>query len=273
MNNLLVDMKTIVEEGKRDSHALELIRVELKEYLQYFVLDFLYNSEFKAFTFYGGSCLRVVYELPRMSEDLDFEVEEGSADLAVLADGLGRYFKSVLVLKNVKIAPNVRKDVIRIVLSFPIAKDVGFSPHEDETIKIKVEIRIIPHAYLKKVQPIFTPISKFGKAFVLRHYDLPTLMAGKLSAILTRPEKGRDFYDLLWYMEKGIQPNLEMLRANDITGTVSEIFDRIANQISGMNIKGIEKDIEYLFPNPNYVKNWIGAFRETFSRLKEERYN
>lgn len=287
MNNLLLDMKKIVEDGKRDGHAPELIRVELKEYLQYFVLDFLYNSEFKAFTFYGGSCLRVVYKLPRMSEDLDFEVEEGSTDLPALADALGHYFKSVLVLKNVKIAPNIRKDVIRIVLSFPIAKDVGLSPHDDETIKIKIEIRIVPTAYAKKIKPILTPLSKFGKAFVLRHYDLPTLMAGKLSAILTRPLKGfakgppeeeyrfkgRDFYDLLWYMEKSIQPNLEMLRTNGITGTVKEIFDPIAAQIAGMNVKGIEKDIEYLFAQPNYVKNWVQAFRETFNRLKEEKYD
>lgn len=280
-------MKRIVDEAKRNNHSPEIIRVELKEYLQYFILDFLYNSKFKDLIFYGGSCLRILYELPRMSEDLDFEAEEEKIDFPVLSKELEKYFQSDLLMKKIKIAPNEKKNLIRIFLIFPVAQELGLSTHKDETLKIKIEIRLVSHAYMKLVKWIFTPLSQYGKVFVVKHYDLSTLMATKLAAILERPEKGfhkghpdegiafkgRDFYDLLWYMEKSILPNENMLRVNGITKTMEEVFDRISIQISKMDIKGIQKDIENLFIQPNYAENWIRTFRETFSRLKEKRYS
>lgn len=48
----------------------------------------------------------------------------------------------------------------------------------------------------------------------MRHYDLPSLLAGKLHAILAqRWVKGRDWFDLVWYLteQKGLEPNLELL--------------------------------------------------------------
>lgn len=279
-------MKRIVDEAKRAHHSPEIIRVELKEYLQYFVLDFLYNSELKDLIFYGGSCLRILYELPRMSEDLDFEAEKGKIDFHALSKGLEKHFSSDLLMKKIKITPNRDKNIIRILLIFPIARELSLSVHKDETIKIKVEIRLVSTEYMKSVKWIFTPLSKYGKAFVVKHYDISTLMATKLMAILERPEKGfhkghpdegigfkgRDFYDLLWYMDKGVLPNENMLRANGITKTIGEIFDGISIQISKMDTTGIQKDIENLFVNPEYIKNWIISFRSIFSRLREKRY-
>lgn len=73
MENFILELKKIVDESKDDNLSNDSIRNLLKEYLHYFVLDFIYNSEFKDLIFYGGSCLRILYDLPRMSEDLDFE--------------------------------------------------------------------------------------------------------------------------------------------------------------------------------------------------------
>lgn len=279
-------MKRIVDEAKQAHHSPEIIRIELKEYLQYFVLDYLYNSEFKSPIFYGGSCLRILYDLPRMSEDLDFEAEEGKIDFHALLQRLEKHFSSDLLMKRIKIAPNKERNIIRILLIFPIARELGLSAHEDETLKIKVEIRLVSHEYMKMVKWIFTPLAKYGKTFVVKHYDLSVLMATKLAAILERPEKGfqkghpdegikfkgRDFYDLLWYMDKGILPSENMLRANRIVESIGEVFDKIAIQISKMDIQGIQKDIENLFIQPGYVQDWTDAFRANFTRLKEKRY-
>lgn len=48
----------------------------------------------------------------------------------------------------------------------------------------------------------------------LRHYDKGSLLAGKLHAILARPyTKGRDIYDLIWYLSDRTwpAPNFELL--------------------------------------------------------------
>lgn len=278
-------MKRIVEEGHRLDHSFETIRVELKEYLQYFVLDYLYNSDFKTLIFYGGSSLRILHGLPRMSEDLDFEAEE-HLDFHAISKGLAIYFQSDLLMKKIKITSNKEKNIIRILLVFPIAHGIGLSLHKDETIKIKIEIRLVSDEYVKLVKSVFTPVSKYGKTFIIKHYDLSTLMAGKIAAILGRPEKGfhkghpdegikfkgRDYYDLLWYMNKGILPNEKMFKVNGITKSTGEIFDKISVQISKMDIKGIQKDIENLFINQAYVNDFIRTFRDTFNRLKEKQY-
>ncbi|MBK7599829.1 MAG: nucleotidyl transferase AbiEii/AbiGii toxin family protein [Acidobacteria bacterium] len=50
---------------------------------------------------------------------------------------------------------------------------------------------------------------------LLQHYDLPSLMAGKLHAILARKyAKGRDWYDLVWYLSQRspVEPNVELLQ-------------------------------------------------------------
>jgi hypothetical protein len=53
----------------------ETRRNALKEELQFYVLNFIYHhSEYGKWIMYGGSALRIIHGLDRMSVDLDFEV-------------------------------------------------------------------------------------------------------------------------------------------------------------------------------------------------------
>lgn len=285
MENLLLEMKKIVDESRDDSLPNDIIRNRLKEYLHYFVLDFIYNSEFKDLIFYGGSCLRIVYDLPRMSEDLDFETNK-ALDFEKLTPALKKYFAENLNLKE-KVSVSKATGINRIFLILPIMKELDLSSHDSETLRIKIEIRPVSADYLKNIKPIFTPQFKYGKSFVVKHYDLPTLFASKLVAILSRPEKGfavgkieekinfkgRDFFDLIWYMEKGILPDEEMLKVNGLKESIGEIFDRISVFISGTDLKGgLKKDLEPLFISKSFVDNFVKNFRSVFQNLKDEKY-
>lgn len=162
-----------------------------------------------------------------MSEDLDFEW--GRNDFEKLRVTLESYFEKDMQV-HAKTQINTENVICRITLSFPILQELGLSSHKEETLRIKVEIRFVTPEYISLFAPAHTPKTAYGKSFILRHYDLPTLFAGKLSAILDRPKKGftvgapqeeinfkgRDFYDLIWYMEKGVIPNKEMLAKNGI---------------------------------------------------------
>src|SRR3989339_226593 len=59
--NLLLELKTIADQARHEDASFDSIRVRLKEVLHYFVLDCIYNSEFKDMIFYGGTCLRIVH--------------------------------------------------------------------------------------------------------------------------------------------------------------------------------------------------------------------
>jgi len=67
-------LKRIVQDKKLQGKSKFLIRNYLREYIQYLVLSLLYNQKkMKNLVFKGGSCLRICYGLPRLSEDLDFD--------------------------------------------------------------------------------------------------------------------------------------------------------------------------------------------------------
>ncbi len=284
MNNIIFELKNIVDDGKKEKLSLEIIRVQLKEYLQIFILDFIYNSKFNFLNFYGGSSIRIIYELPRMSEDLDFEAEEGF-NLNEFVDELKKYFHSKLLLKDIDVkVDKTGHGVFMISVKLKILSELGLSASRSETniLIVRVDIKSLSKEYFKNMKIISTPLSKYGKNMIIKHYDLPTLMSTKIAAIIQRPNrgykkgdanyKGRDFYDLLWYMQKGILPNENALKADGIDGSIQEVFNKIAISISKMNLEGIKADLLNLLENLNYVDNWIASFRDTFERLRSTFY-
>ncbi|MCC7130236.1 MAG: nucleotidyl transferase AbiEii/AbiGii toxin family protein, partial [Anaerolineae bacterium] len=79
--------------GKDPLLAPETKRIILKEGLQAYVLDYLYNhTDYRRLNFYGGTCLHMVYGLNRLSEDLDFDNQAG-LELGHLANDLAEYFQ------------------------------------------------------------------------------------------------------------------------------------------------------------------------------------
>jgi predicted nucleotidyltransferase component of viral defense system len=197
--------------------APETKRIILKEVLQGYVLDYLYNHPiYRHLNFYGGTCLHVVYGLNRLSEDLDFDNQAG-LELDPLANDLVEYFlRSFGVVKvSAKVQEN-ESGILRITVKFPVLNDLGLSPHPSEALHLKVEIS--RHKQVANIQ--HTPVLFYGRSLVAAHFSLETMMAGKILACLERnfehgrrgtQIKGRDFYDLLWFMQQHIQPLEEKL--------------------------------------------------------------
>ena len=279
-------MKKIVGESKDQGFVDQVIRTRLKEYLHYFVLDFIYNSPLKEFVFYGGSCLRIVYNLPRMSEDLDFEVD-ASWKPEELREALEKYFGGVLEIK-VKPTVSQKGNTHRFFLTLPVLHEIGLSAHEGAVLRIKLEVQPVSYLQEFKSHCNFTARARYQRSFVVKHYDLPTLFAGKLLAILNRSAKGfhvgekeegidfkgRDFYDLLWYMDQRILPNEKMLRVHGVQDSIGSVFDEIGVFISKRDVqKGMKQDLKPLFERQEFVDNFARTFRDTFSRLKQERYS
>jgi len=184
----------------------------LREYLQACILRSLSESEaFVSLSFVAGTALRFLYNLPRFSEDLDFSLENPS-DYAPRK--WLKKLKTELTLMGFTPALtwNDRKTVhVAWVKVAELLKESGLAAVADQNLSVKIKIDTRPPAGADTQVEIIT------RHFLLtvRHHDLPSLMAGKVHALWTRPyPKGRDWYDLIWYRSQrpAVAPNLVLLQ-------------------------------------------------------------
>ncbi len=200
-------LKTI-KEVSDPSNKLNLLR----EYVQAMVLRSLHESEaFVNLSFVGGTALRFVHDLPRFSEDLDFSLHkrEGYDPEAWM-----KKIRTALVFQgfNATIAWNNKTTIHKAWIKVSeILKEAGLAVMREQNLSIELEIDTEPPGGAVSEKGIVNRHALLS----LNYYDLPSLMAGKLHALLTRKYvKGRDWYDLLWYRSKRppVEPNLEQLQ-------------------------------------------------------------
>ena len=252
----------------------ETKRIVLKRVLQAYVLDFLYNhSEYRHLNFYGGTCLHVVYDLNRLSEDLDFDNSAGM-DLSRLAPDLTALFRSSLGYDAVEVKSQQGENgILRATIKAPVLNELGLSPHRNEALHLKVEIS--HHKQIAVLQN--TPVFYLGRSFVPSHFSLETMMAGKMLACLERNFqrgregafiKGRDYYDLLWFMLKGIQPLDEKLaRDGEKTYTVKSAVLALQEKIAGISAADLAVDLFPMFENRTFIESWLANFHVNFERV------
>ncbi len=184
----------------------------LREYVQAQSLRSLHESEaFVNLAFVGGTALRFMYNLPRFSEDLDFALENTDH---YESETWMKKLKSDLMLAGFDVSMNwndrstVHKAWIKIGR---LLHDAGLAAMKDQKLSIKLEIDTCPPAGARSERTLITRHALLS----IQHHDLPALMAGKVHALLSRKyAKGRDWYDLLWYLGKRppVMPNLDQLQ-------------------------------------------------------------
>ena len=201
-------LRRLLENATSSLEARSLVR----EYLQARILACLQRSgAMVPLAFHGGTALRFLYTIPRYSEDLDFALERPDADyqfrnyLQVIQRELtAEGYKMTIKL-------NDRKAVHSAFIRFPgLLHELELSPHLSETLAVKLEVDTNPPAGAT----LATTVVRRHVTLQLQHYDQASLLAGKLHAVLQRDYvKGRDLYDLLWYLSDPSwpTPNLTLL--------------------------------------------------------------
>jgi hypothetical protein len=247
----------------------------LKNYLQILVLDFIYaDRKYSQLIFYGGSCLAHCYNLPRLSEDLDFVDLKKKIEIPKLAKDLEIHFK-----KNTDLEVRAVPQKFRVYLKFPLLRELGLAgKSESDLLFLKIEIfKEFDFCTDYKIETI--PLFKFNRTVLVKTFDLPTLMATKIRAVLMRKwektdksgktlatVKGRDYYDLLWYLEKGIMPNFECMEG--ITNK-KELKEQLLSAIMKVDARSIQIDLESLIDNSDLVKNLSRNIKEILKRMVE----
>ena len=276
-------MNTILQEmlNKYDIRTLEDRKNAIKEIMQEIVLSGLSRAGFfKKAAFYGGTALRIFYGLDRFSEDLDFSLMEADAgfDLAdylpILEKEVASYGLQLEIKEKEKTADStiksafVKGNTIQNMLLFYDGNDVhGIA--KNELIKIKFEIDINPPSgatYEKKYSLLPMP-------YEITLYDLPSLFAGKIHAILCRHwadrVKGRDLYDYVFYLARNHKINLDNLKAKLVqSGTFNEadeltldVLKTLLNdRFDKIDYKLAKQDVLPFVKNPASLNIWSADF-------------
>lgn len=244
----------------------------MREYLQAFILRILFkNNFFKHTAFLGGTCLRFIHSIKRFSEDLDFSLlDRQSFDF----DSIIRSLSTELEDSGYPIKVKIKKNSIySALLKFPgILYEAEMSDRKEENLSIKIDLDTHPPAGAKTEKHIINKHFMFG----VTCYDLSTLFAGKINALLTRNYvKGRDYYDIFWYLttHRGLEPNIEFLKnalaqfnwqgnLNDIGDWKSPVIETLQHTDWGKIQKEVELLLEDRFEMNVFTKdNFLLLFK------------
>ncbi len=250
-----------------------------KEELQFYVLNFIYHhKEYSKWTMYGGSALRIIHGLDRMSVDLDFEVSHEITNkfLEELEREVKNYFSNTY---------NAGDDVLKIkitnsrglLLKFYIENELS-SGHPSKQLHVKIDLN---YFVARKTVIERRPINRGQLSFVILTYNMGALMASKIAAIFLRgvrgvgeaiyEEKGRDIYDLLWYMGKKIVPDFDYLIAKGVDiKDPRALFDKLTLQMNKVNNTNLKNDLSPLFVDQTFIKNWLANWLESYLRLLDD---
>lgn len=252
-------MKDVILNRLKPLVGIELKFNMLREDLQCMVLKVVEERGYiKNLAFVGGTALRFLYDLKRFSEDLDFSLVDPAGfsfddfvkDIEKSFDawGIGLEFKS----KSVGAVQNM-------MLKFSgLMYETGVSRRQNQKLLIKLEVDTKPPAGYR------AEVSFLNKLMPMNvcHYDLPSLFSGKLHACLFRQyTKARDFYDLMWFLNKKIQPNLPQLE-NAIFQTtgdkpsldIAKLKKMLADRIKAADFEKIRREISVFLADPSESK-------------------
>lgn len=220
-------MSAMIEQMLKSYHVENLYdrKNAMKEIMQEIVLCGLSRAGFfKKAAFYGGTALRIFYGLDRFSEDLDFSLEtkDMDFDLASYFPVLEKEVKAFGLNMEIREKEKTKDSTIRSAflkgntkehfLLFYADEQAAGNVAKNEAVKIKFEVDVNPPAFATfehKYRLLPVP-------YEVRLYDMPSLFAGKIHAVICRAWqsriKGRDLYDYVFYLSRGAAVNQRHLR-------------------------------------------------------------
>lgn len=229
----------------------------LLEYLQTQILKVLSLSKFNDhISFLGGTCLRFAHGINRFSEDLDFDLikKEGFNVDELMSD-----IKDKLELQGFQVDARTKttENIHIIFFKFKnVLREFGLNVSRNEKILIKFEIDFNPYHSIK-TETKFS--DSFNERFPMFVNTLETLFAQKILAIIFRPyQKGRDFYDLVWFLsQRDIEPNYKIFKEKGIEiKNRQELIDFLKEQAKKSDLPQAAKDVERFLFYPEQAQ-WI----------------
>ena len=277
-------MNTIVEQMIKTYKAQTVYdqKNAMKEVMQEIVLCELSRTGFfnKA-AFYGGTALRIFYGLDRFSEDLDFSLMRADDDFEIqsyfpaLEKAVRAYGLNVMIDDKEKgFDSNIQSAFLKakikehLLMFYSLDKEFS-SVSNNELTKIKFEIDVNPPGFAnfeRKYRLLPVP-------YQVNLYDEPSLFAGKLHAVIGRAGKnrikGRDLYDYVFYLSRGISFNRKHLQARllqsahitvDMKFELSDIKNMLNDKFDSIDFKQAKEDVAPFIRDTSVLDIWSADF-------------
>jgi predicted nucleotidyltransferase component of viral defense system len=231
-----------------------------REYLQRLILQALDQEGIrKQLSFTGGTALHLIYGTQRFSEDMDFSlIDSKRYRTQHVSESLQRRLRQSGFqpeIWNFKDAKTVASFSVRFAdLLYPLK----LSPNKTQKLSIKFEVDKRPPAG----GDVEETLIQEPFLFLSTHFTLPSLFATKLHAILFRGyTKGRDYYDLLFYLGKKIRPKLELFQ-NAVKQTHPErkfpsleaVAEALRKNLKTVDENAIRRDVEPFLLDPGQAR-------------------
>jgi predicted nucleotidyltransferase component of viral defense system len=254
----------------------------IKEVMQELVLCGLSRAGFfKSAAFYGGTALRIFYDLDRFSEDLDFSLmtpDDGfnmRKYFPILEKEIASFGLKVKIdTKDKTIDSNIQSAFLKgntkeHLLKFYPSDAASAGVHANETIKIKLEIDVNPPAYATferkyRLHPM---------PYEVNLYDEQSLFAGKVHAVLGRSWKnrikGRDLYDYVFYLSRNTKLNIKHLEARLVQSghlddmkniTLEDVKRMLCKRFDEIDFEQAKTDVLPFIKEPTMLDIWSTDF-------------
>lgn len=241
----MLDITTIKKAYDSKFHAFD--RALMREYLQYQILAILFTHPLgNKLSFLGGTCLRIVYGLPRFSEDIDFDNKNLSeAEFEQLGQFLQKELEKNGYLVEIRF---VAKGAFHCYIKFPdLLYQQGLSPQKSEKILIQVD------TFDQKVDyksDIFI-LDKFDFFNQIKATPKEVILAQKLWTITQRARlKGRDFFDIMFLLQNTTADST-FLQAKFGTNQISQVVTKVLDELSDANYTKIADDVRPFLLQPS----------------------
>ena len=277
-------MDPIIEQmlKQNQTQTLNDKKNNLKEVVQEIVLCGLSRSGFfKIAAFYGGTALRIFYGLDRFSEDLDFSLKASTPSfdfaeyLPILEKEIRSYGLNFRVeakdkstysdIKSAFLKGNTKEHMLILFADEQLARTVG----SGELIKVKFEVDTNPPDYAAfEIKYRLLPIP-----YEITLYDMPSLFAGKIHAVICRAwknrVKGRDLYDYVFYLSRGTAVNLKHLSARLAQSgfipegkqiTIEDVKEMLRTRFTNIDFAQAKQDVLPFIKNSGALDVWNADF-------------
>lgn len=261
----------------------------MREIMQEIALAALSRTNFfKRAAFYGGTALRIFHGLDRYSEDLDFSLLDADPSFS-----LTPYFSVItdeFEALGIRVSIREKEKRVKTPIDSAFLKSetlwqelvledivVQHGISSNKSVKIKIEIdRVPPWGFETEEKLLIKPFS-----FYVNCFSLPSLFAGKLHALLFRKwknrVKGRDWYDMEWYIRKGIPLNVShfLVRAsetndwNQASISKDQIIELLRDKINSVSFNAVKDDVRKFIRNDEQLNIWnANYFNDLVEKMK-----
>lgn len=216
-----------------------------REYVQHLFLSYFYKQKrADKIYFKGGTALRLIYNSPRFSEDLDFS--SSLKDIKVIEQAV---VETLAGIEREGIQTEI-EEVKETTGGYLATANFKTNGH---VTPIQTEISFRND---KKAGEVATVTSDFLPLYTIVQLSKDQLVEGKVTALLSR-KKPRDFYDLYF-----------MLRANLIPTRKKDVLRDALNALNSVNIR-FDQELKKFLPKSHWpiIRDFPAVFEREIKRF------